>query len=231
VSEDPQEFARGRHLALATAALVVYLLITQLGWQPLAVLGLEAPWHGSHFTMRRCLHLLAVAVPAWLAFVALDTNSGVELLGARWREIGWVVMALCVVFLVAQVTVYIAAPDEVLRRLGAFYRHFETAGGIAWGGLIVYFLISALTEELLFRALIQRALEGYLDPPYAIAIQALLFELIHVLHGSSLTGGFFFGGVVFGLAFTRTRNLGLVCCLHLAGNVVHAILFAAGGGP
>ncbi|KIG18820.1 hypothetical protein DB30_07156 [Enhygromyxa salina] len=170
-------------------------------------------------------------MPAWLAFTVLNTKSNVELLGSRWREAGWLVVGLCGVFMGAQAIVYATAPEAALRSLGALYVPFKRSGQLEWGWLIGYFLVSALTEELLFRGLIQRALEGYLRRPYAISIQAVSFELVHVLHGARLSGGFVFGGVVFGLAFARTRSVGLATCLHLAGNLVHALCFARFAAP
>ncbi len=226
MTSNEQEFARARHMALAVVALVVYLAITGLGWRPVEAVGLREPWDGPAYTLRRALHLAVVVVPAWLAFAALDTKAGVELLGSRWREAGRAVVLLSGVFVVANTAVRYAASPEVLDGVSGLYGVFEDGVQVQWAWLIAFFVVSAFAEEIVFRALLQRALEGYMELPYAITIQALVFEGVHVLHGAKLTGGFFFGGVVFGLAFARTRNLALAVVLHVFGNLFHALLFA-----
>jgi membrane protease YdiL (CAAX protease family) len=91
----------------------------------------------------------------------------------------------------------------------------------------------AAAEELVYRALLQRALEGFLKPGLALALQALVFELVHLfVYGYGFANGFWFvAGLVYGYAFAQTRSIAVPTLLHAAHNVIfHALLWFLAGG-
>src|SRR5690606_12109893 len=109
--------------------------------------------------------------------------------------------------------VYVAAPhvvphDAITRVANTYYSFFyDEYMGIEWGWLIAATLAGALTEELAFRGLLQRALEGYMREWAAVFVQALVFHVIHVhVYGVSVAGGaHLIAGLMYGIAFMRTR--------------------------
>jgi membrane protease YdiL (CAAX protease family) len=81
-------------------------------------------------------------------------------------------------------------------------------------------IAAAAAEEIVYRALLLRALEGYISSSWALVIQAAVFELVHAyVYGyGSVTGLWFIGGLVLGYAFQRTRSLAVPTLLHAAHN-------------
>ncbi len=226
---DPSEFRRGRHLLLAALALLSISLISRLGWRKVELLGGSWPWDGSDALLQYLAALIPSALLAWLAFAVFDTGAQVEFAGRRWWKIGWQPWLLsagvmAIYFIGPQFAPYEAVID-VAKTYYSIY-HDEWLG-TEWGFLIAATIAGALTEELVFRGLLQRALEGYMRDWYAIAIQALIFHLVHVyVYEVSASGGLLMlNGIVYGIAFTRTRSLLAPVLLHAGGNMIHAMVF------
>lgn len=62
---------------------------------------------------------------------------------------------------------------------------------------------------------------------WALLGQAIIFHLVHV-HVYGVGGGrglIFLAGLVFGMAFMRTRSILAPLVLHAGGNLIHAALF------
>jgi membrane protease YdiL (CAAX protease family) len=227
----PTRFARRRHLLFAAAALFTHAALTRADWRPAEQLGASWPWDAADVLLFRSIPLLAVAVFAWLAFAAFDTRSGVTLIARRWWKVGWEPWAVMIVV----ATWYIAAsvhgsPESTAAMAQKYLSPFHDAalGSIAWDWLVTSIVVGALTEELIFRGLLQRALEGYLPERCAVVAQALVFELVHLyVYGIEFTGGHhLLTGLAFGVAFKRTRSLAGPVVLHSVGNLVHALAFS-----
>lgn len=91
---------------------------------------------------------------------------------------------------------------------------------VAW--LAASMLMQAAAEELVYRALLLRALEGYMTSNRALVVQAAVFELVHAfVYGYGLSGIWFVGGVVLGYAFQRTRSLAVPTLLHAGHNILY----------
>jgi membrane protease YdiL (CAAX protease family) len=224
-------FLRRRHLLFAALALLVLVVLSRAGWQRAELLGAAWPWDAVDMLLYRSVLLVPIACLAWLAFAVFDTRSGVTLIGPRWWKVGWEPWT---VFMVMAAW-YVAAPfylapevtaEIVQTSLSAF--HDEPMGRTAWGLLVASIVIGALTEELIFRGLLQRALAGYMPGNCAIVGQALVFEVVHLwVYELPFNGGsYFIWALAFGVAFDRTRSLAGPVALHSAGNLVYALAFS-----
>jgi membrane protease YdiL (CAAX protease family) len=225
-------FDKRRHLLFAVVALVILAVMVRTRVQWVALLfGASLPWDAPETLLYRSVALLPLVALAWLAFDVFDTHAGVTLIGPKWWRIGW---EPWVVF-VPMVIWYIGAsrygaPEavaEIARTLSPYYD--EPVGRVAWGLVFASKLMGVLAEELVFRAFLQRALEGYMRKTYANVAQALVFELVHLyVYGYPFYWGFYlFWGLAFGAAFQRTRSLLGPVMLHVTGNMIHAIAFSA----
>ena len=229
---EPTEFHRGRHLLFAVLSLLVLSGVTfhHWKWELEKFLGAEWPWDGADLLLFRTTPLLAVLVPAWLAFAVFDTRSEVELVGRSWWKIGWKPAAVFIVMISWYISVPFYVPREVIADVALRYISlvYDDLTGIEWSWLVPSVVFAALTEEIVFRALLQRGLEGYVRERYAVFFQAVLFELLHmVVYGlDSPVGIHFVMGWVFGMAFARTRSLMAPVLLHSAANLIHAAVFA-----
>lgn len=179
-----------------------------------------------------------VILPAFI-FLALGFRlrelfpSGNALVGGR-RE--WLALAiLCALVLVLQFTVGRGPRQMALLRAewgwGAWQLALVAPLAFAW-----MTLEAGLTEEFLFRVLLQTRLEAWLrNRTAAILAMAVVFALAHapgyVLRGGHLAEGLTVVpdpltaaayaivvvspiGLMFGVLWTRTRSLGLVVLLH-----------------
>ncbi len=222
---DPSEFRRGRHLLFAALALLTLALDSRAGWSSVELLGGSWPWDGADALLFYTIPLIPVALLAWLAFVVFDTHAQVELAGPRWWKVGWQTwLIFASVIAIYFIGPRIAPRELVLERIQSYSYYHDEWLGTQWGFLIAARLVGALTEEIVFRGLLQRALEGYMRDWYAIATQALIFHLVHVyVYGVSGAGGLHvITGIVYGLAFTRTRSLLAPVLFHLGGNLLLA---------
>ena len=184
-----------------------------------------------------CPVILAVFLPpsAMLPVLAGVSGLGAILLhrtpGFRWRDllegwnrISWVALAGFVVVTVAaclliQLTVL---PDR-------WFALFRMSG---WAWLVVmllYPLLSALPQEVVFRPLFFRRYQPILPGHQcAMLLNALIFSLAHLLYWNVIVAVMTFaGGLVFAWAYEVRRSFPFAVILHAAaGN----ILFTLGTG-
>ncbi|MFO7564737.1 MAG: type II CAAX endopeptidase family protein [Enhygromyxa sp.] len=228
---DASQFRRGQHLLFAVLGLVAIAAVYLAGRRPAELLGASEPWDGADVLLVRMIFLLAAAVPTYLALVVVDTRSGVTVASRRWWDMGWEPWAILVGTSAAYVLSFHFAPhDAVVEHAQLYYsEHHDEFLGIAWGTLVAGTVAAVLAEELVFRVLLQRALEGYMREWAAVIVQAIVFQLVHMyVYGvSAANGGFVIAGVMFGIAFMRTRCLLAPLVLHLGVCLVHAAVFVA----
>jgi membrane protease YdiL (CAAX protease family) len=116
-------------------------------------------------------------------------------------------------------------PAEHLRGAQWWLTTFAPAGELQIGWAASAMLAQVAAEEIVYRALLLRALEGYMSPIRALVLQALVFELVHAfVYGYGLSGIPFVGGVVLGYAFQRTRSLAVPTLLHTGHNLLYFTL-------
>lgn len=93
-----------------------------------------------------------------------------------------------------------------------------------WMDLIRMGLVAGVTEEVLFRGLLFRLVEGTFGTWAAVAISALVFGGVHLSnpHGTwaGTLGIALEAGVLFAAVYAFTRSLWMVIGLHFAWNVV-----------
>lgn len=178
----------------------------------------------------------AVVLPATALFPSLFafTLVGAVLLNRtpnfKWRSlrqsppIEWrVVLAVAGVTLVASILVMLLTRPDALFMI--LRRSPQTWLLI----MILYPLISALPQEIVFRPLFfERYAEILPRPSTAIVLNAALFSLAHLLYWSWVVALFTFaGGLVFSWAYRVKKSFPLaVLCHGVAGN----ILFTVGMG-
>jgi membrane protease YdiL (CAAX protease family) len=189
----PPFFAKRRHLLFAGLALLALVILSHVGWRWVELLGAKWPWDGIDVLSYRAILLLPIAALAWLAFVGFDTHSGVNMIGPQWWRFGWEPW-VCFAVLTAGYIVapHLLSPESVADKLQTYLSPYyeESIGRLAWGWLLASIAVGALTEDLIFRGLLQRALEGTMREGYANVAQALAFELVHLfVYGLAFSGG------------------------------------------
>jgi len=198
-----------------------------------------APWRGMEFA---ALYigvplLLALAAPAsWLWPVLLATTAvALALLtatpGFAWRELAqgwgrldwrWIAGVAAATALAAALLVWALVPGQALllpRR----------APGLWLTILLLYPLLSALPQEIIFRVLFfRRYAVLFPDRRIAVAVNGLVFALAHLMFWNwvalLLTGA---GGVIFARAYLGRGGFALAVALHA---VCGWILFTSGLG-
>jgi membrane protease YdiL (CAAX protease family) len=86
---------------------------------------------------------------------------------------------------------------------------------------VVMILVVTLVEELLFRALLQPELVGRSGPIVGILITSIIFGAMHSGTANYYELVFAFGaGLVFGVAFYKTKNLPFVVTMHAVDNIL-----------
>ncbi|WBU52468.1 CPBP family intramembrane glutamic endopeptidase [Paracoccus sp. SCSIO 75233] len=179
---------------------------------------------------------IALFLPPRQMFEALFLFSllGLVLLwitgGFAWRDMvrGWgrfdwrVFLAFAAITFTASVVVlYLTQPEAMftfLRRNPAFLL-------LIW---LLYPLLSALPQELIFRVLFfHRYGRLFSGPKQAVLVNAAIFSLAHLMYWNWIVAVFtFFGGLAFAVGYLQ-RGLPWAWALHaIAGN----ILFAVGMG-
>lgn len=177
---------------------------------------------------------MALAIPAAWMFPALFavTALGLVLLhltpGFRWyeltrgvRRIDWRFSA---VFLAATVAVSgaVIALEAPGRAFGLIRANPAMMAVIA----LLYPLLSALPQEIVFRVLFFRRYGAILPPLRpAIGLNAALFALAHLMYWHWVVAVMTFGGgLVFAWAYEARRNFPMAFVLHaLAGIIVFAM--------
>lgn len=86
--------------------------------------------------------------------------------------------------------------------------------------ILSVFIIAPIVEEFVFRALIMTELRKEVSPVIAIIISAVLFALIHSMAGGIITVVHaFLGGLIFALAYVKTKSLLPAIAAHIFGNI------------
>ena len=166
--------------------------------------------------------LTYVVILAWLAFVALDTRSGVRLIPHQLRDIGLIALVLFVGVELVQAGSLLGLEVEALElHAGAW-----GTGSRPMSALILTLFLGALAEELVYRALLLRALEGWLARWPALVVQALVFELVHVfVYGLPFQGGYWFVlGFVYGYALQTSRSVAVPTLMHMVHNLLFFVI-------
>lgn len=178
---------------------------------------------------------IAVFLPPRMMFPALFAFSALGLVllhrtpGFEWRHLGhfrvrWAKVAafgLGVLALSAAVMAWLF-PD----RMFALAR---TQPGLMVMILLLYPLLSALPQELIFRVLFFRRYKAVVPRGNAgVALNAALFSLAHLMYWSWVVAAMTFaGGLVFALAYKRPQGFWMAVALHaVAGQAI----FLAGLG-
>ncbi len=194
----------------------------------LVALVVEAsPWTAQLDTFDRLLALVYVALLAWLAFDVFDTRSGVTIFPRRWRDVG--ALVLLAVFVREATIVWLLAHKSPakLEQLAAAWTSYYTApsGELLLGWIIAAALVTALTEELVHRALLLPALEGYMSRWLALVVHAIVFDAVHVfVYGYGFGGGLWFViALIYGYAFQRTRALAVPVVLHASSLLIYHV--------
>lgn len=109
-------------------------------------------------------------------------------------------------------------PDSV----DGLAKEFNGARKIGWKMAAVMILIP-ITEELVFRAMLQRLLARRFAVPTAVVIQALCFGAVHLATPMHVLIGVF-GGLSFGTIYAATNRLSLTIATHCASNAIFILL-------
>lgn len=180
---------------------------------------------------------LAFTLPATAMFPGLFalTAVGVALLwltpGFAWRDLtrGWNRIDWRVVGLFALATAVAAAAVVAALAPWAAFRLLVSNPAMMAVIALFYPLLSVLPQEIVFRPLFFRRY-GEILPPLqpAIALNAALFSLAHLMYWSWVVSAMTFaGGLVFAWAYEARRNFPMAFVLHAIGGV---IIFAMGLG-
>lgn len=223
----PSTFARGRHLGFTALALLHAPLATTTVL--LAALVPIHPWTPQVEALDRLLPLVFVTAVAWLALDRFDTGSGVTLLPRRWADVGWFAgLGFVAQELVRVLTLARQTPAQIDALASAWPGMYaDGTGELMLGWLLVGVVATATAEELVHRALLLRALEGYLDRGSALLVHAVVFELTHeFVYGYGFRGGaWFVAALVYGHAFQRTRSLAVPLAMHVGSLLLfHGVL-------
>lgn len=235
-AEAPQIHRPGLEMGVVFA----YLLLFAFG-----VLGYGFSWLKQAFTDPRS-HDLAVMLAKLVTMVLIPAlllkGLGHPLRETlkpnfRWRRHGLVLLGLGALMLLFQ-----AFGGQGLQRLTASH---ASAGSLLWGVPLCFIYLcidTGLTEEYLFRVVLQTRLSAWLKSETAgVVVMALLFGLAHApgyyLRGAFAADGMSSGatlllsvgytvvvtsvvGFMFGLLWARTRSLALIVMLHAITDLI-----------
>ncbi|MDA0566486.1 CPBP family intramembrane metalloprotease [Streptomonospora sp. S1-112] len=113
-----------------------------------------------------------------------------------------------------------------------FLGHYQVNGlGTVLGaiGLFGFMAAAAVTEEVLFRGVLFRIMEGWWGTWIALVVPSLLFALAHVPNpGATVVGigAVFIAGTMFSAAYAATRSLWLPIGLHFGWNYAASAVFS-----
>jgi len=95
-------------------------------------------------------------------------------------------------------------------------------------GLILMVLIAPMVEEIVFRGLLYRMLREQWGIVVSVVVSSVFFSMIHQ---GSLISPQLAGGIIFALAYERSRSLWVPILLHMGANsavyVLAVLVFAA----
>jgi membrane protease YdiL (CAAX protease family) len=215
------------HFVFACVALLQVPLAVNAWLLVESLLPTGYPWSVELELISRLLPVCFAALIAWLAFDRFDTGSGVTLFPTRWADIGGLALVAYGLREAVAAGVLLRAPPALLaeRKAECIRVYVEFDGGLMLGWLIFAALAVALTEEIVYRALVLRALEGFMNRWSALMVHALVFELVHVLiYSHGFRGGvWFIMALIYGYAFQRTRSISVPVLLHATTIVLYDV--------
>jgi uncharacterized protein len=135
---------------------------------------------------------------------------------ANWRLFLVVVIALQLI----PVTLYYLFLPDALSHTSGRVPEFNN-----FGILIPLILVLTLREELVFRSLFQERFSWFIGQLPAIVGVSVLFALSHLSSGAPVivgvdVGFVFLDSVVYGLIFSRSRNVFVAWAAHAAADIV-----------
>ena len=180
---------------------------------------------------------IAVVLPATAMFPALFAMTAVGLVllhlteGFSWRDLGagrgalepWLIAKFAVaVFVLSLAVLWATAPD-------AMFVLLREQPVLMLAIAVLYPLVSALPQEIVFRPLFFRRYVGILPRGRGIMLaNAAIFSLAHLMYWSWIVAAMTFaGGLVFAWAYEEKRSFPLAFALHSVAGVA---LFTAGMG-
>jgi membrane protease YdiL (CAAX protease family) len=185
------------------------------------------PWSVELELISRLVPLCFAAFVAWLAFDRFDTCSGVTVLPTRWADIGVLALVAYGIREAVATGILLHAPPALLTERKTLWirAYLEFDGGLMFGWLMLAALVGALAEEIVHRALLLRALEGFMGRWSALVLHALVFELVHVfIYGYGFRGGvWFIVALIYGYAFQRTRSIAVPVLMHATTLVLYQV--------
>jgi membrane protease YdiL (CAAX protease family) len=216
-----------RHLVFACVALLQAPLAVNAWPLVESFLSSGHPWSVELELISRLLPLCFAAFIGWLAFERFNTGSGVMMLPTRWADVGVLALMAYGIREVVAAGILLRAPPALLaeRKTEWIRVYLEYDGGLMFGWLILAALVGALTEEIVYRGLVLRALEGFMDRWSALVVHALVFELVHVfIYGHGFRGGMWFiVALIYGYAFQRTCSLAVPVLMHATSIVLYEV--------
>jgi membrane protease YdiL (CAAX protease family) len=175
----------------------------------------------------RFLPLIFVAFIAWLALDRFDTGSGVTLFPTRWADVGALALTIYAIREAVSVAGLMGASARLLAERKSEYlrAYIDFDAELMLGWLMLAAVAVAVTEEIVYRVLLLRALEGYVNRWSALVMHALVFELVHVfIYGWGFRGGtWFIMALVYGYAFQRTRCVAVPVLMHATSLVLYEV--------
>lgn len=173
-----------------------------------------------------------------LAFLAVADDPR-RYVGIRWptlEDVGWALAAPVAITLTAPVVLAVQSALGVETGSHAGSKGILDVGvvlaeqPIAWVLVLGWlFLVAAPMEELLYRGVVQGRVRPHLGTTGTVLVAAAAFGLMHALpvvfddvgEASLAFLTTAIGGVVWGYAYERTRNLAVTAVAHASGWVVN----------
>jgi membrane protease YdiL (CAAX protease family) len=220
--EPPRRWGLGDFLWIYVAGILISVVGVSIG---LAITGDEAGHAGAVTTALAAFGQFGGWV-ACIAYVAhakgrsLRDDFGLRLDVRDW----WAVFAGMGLFVVA--TLLILPLHDLVNESQRVVDDLNAASGAK---LVVFAVVAALvapvSEELLFRGLLLRALRRRFPPAIAIGVQALVFALAHPLLSPTLgdlavVPALFLLGVASGLAAETKGDLSASILMHIGFNLI-----------
>ncbi|MDC0610806.1 CPBP family intramembrane metalloprotease [Vibrio sp.] len=84
---------------------------------------------------------------------------------------------------------------------------------------------TCVSEEVIFRGLLQRKLSDYKGPTIGIVVSSLVFGVVHFMGGWPLVLFASIAGLGYGVVYYHSQRLWIAVLLHFLVNVSHLILF------
>jgi membrane protease YdiL (CAAX protease family) len=216
-----------RHIVFACVALVHAPLAVNAWSLVESSLSGGYPWSVELEFISRLVPLCFATFIAWLAFDRFNTGSGVTLFPACWTDIGALALIAYWIREAVAAGILLQAPPALLteRKTQWIGAYIEFDGGLMLGWLTLAALAGALAEEIVYRGLLLRALEGFMGRWSALVMHALVFELVHVfIYGYGFRGGvWFIMALIYGYAFQRTRSLAVPVLMHATSLVLYKV--------